>query len=372
METLADHNVVEVRVIDEKKGRGVFNARGTAVPAGAPLFYARPDITILYSAYGNQHCSFCFLAFEKKDTIKVKKNKRDKNTTTTTNAHPTVVAHYTCPNCDQFVVCEKCVTQVLLPEMRQTREEDDEVPLNACGATASLWYNELPASVRAPGMDTDYLRFTLVYGATVLLGHTDVKTHLLQLCDNKPSQSREVLKFCTTFARDKIVATFGNPALPSASPNTPRYPVAAEELTEILLRVRCNSFGFPFTPEATIGWSLHHLMCMVNHSCNPNAAVVFAELDPEFRALPTTAQDGTSSHTTTGVAECLIGSFGLKALRAIEPGEEITISYVDAYTYRNDVEVRTRALLETFRFLCTCDMCLLQRQQLREEASYDF
>lgn len=345
MESIHENELIKVELISERKGRGVVVQRD--VPSGAPLYYALPDMAVLYSQFGSQHCSFCYIAL-------------DKGNTTSSSS-----SLYICPTCDQFSLCRKCV-QILINQVREGdqngnhQENDDAIierhPVVVTHHSSCVWYNELPSSVRAPGMDTDYLRFCLLYGAKVL--HQDEKcvANLNSLCDNKSSQAQDVIEFCTAFARDKIVRTFGPALTKTATPASPRYPVAPETLASLLLKVRCNSLGFPFTAEETIGWSLHHLVCMINHSCTPNAAIVHAECDESFLNIARRENNQSS-------LAALVGCFGVKTLRPIKKGEEVTISYLDLGTYGDDVESRTRVLLETFRFLCTCEKCVLQRSQ---------
>lgn len=299
--------------------------------------------------------------------------------------------------------------------------------------TCCDWYNELPYSVRAPGKDTDYLRFCLLYGAFAIHAEMEKKkeeekeeeeekreiwreadgvrinaftyqhsrpfrqrlARLNGLDDNLSSQDSKVIAFCSSFATDKVVKTFGpsettgsagssssiskeasslspaNVELTSSTPSlhscladhgnlprvplTLRYPVSGEDLSCMLLKTRCNSLGFPFTTEETIGWSLDGFACMINHSCEPNAAIVHADRDEAFLSLPSSS-NSCSSFT---------GCFGIKSIRPIHENDEITISYVDEEAYDSDVEGRTRALLDLFRFLCTCPKCLRQREAKR-------
>lgn len=47
----------------------------------------------------------------------------------------------------------------------------------------------------------------------------------------------------------------------------------------------------------------------------------------------------------------------LKALRPLQPGEEILISYLDGPTLLEPTAVRQRILHERFGFRCTCCRC---------------
>jgi hypothetical protein len=389
------------------------------------------------------------------------------------NAVATPHEPYVCPNCDQFVLCASCVRQLVLEvAMMAAEAEDQPSSTKVAGITAGLlegratpslqqhpvlrahviscaWYTSLPESIRAPGNDTDFLRFCLDYGARVQLGDTTMVAALGKLDTNAAVQSKEAHHLCEVFARDRVVATFGprkpagaavaNPlAAAGVTPPTlpgydrlmfpPPYPVAWTDLRDVLLRTRCNSLGFPFTPAETTGWSLQETVCMLNHSCVPNAAVVMLyDADDERRIQQQQQQGSTQSNTSgeaaaaeeeerghrrllyhrrgqrssvsptrergssssgrsntytskgknlnsyraiavsspspfsTAFTESLEGWIGIQAIRPIAAGEEITVSYIDLEVYGDDVQTRSRHLLEQYRFLCTCELCTRQR-----------
>lgn len=49
--------------------------------------------------------------------------------------------------------------------------------------------------------------------------------------------------------------------------------MTTDRVAEILLRIKVNALGFPFRPDATLGWSLDTRAALFNHSCAPNCAV---------------------------------------------------------------------------------------------------
>ncbi|KPA74684.1 hypothetical protein ABB37_09010 [Leptomonas pyrrhocoris] len=431
---------------------------------------------------------------------------------------------YICPNCDQFVLCAACVAQLVLEvELLAAAAADEDPacatmvrpvitvmsdekavllqhPLLRAHTISCAWYTALPESIRAPGNDTDFLRFCLDYGARVQLGDTAMVAALGKLDTNAAVQSKEAHHLCEVFARDRVVATFGPHKTPATGTTTttttataaaavaattalathsitrskhegvltaspiatlssadtsdplvernasrlsgkaplleapvfpPPYPVPWTELRDVLLRTRCNSLGFPFSSCETMGWSLQETVCMLNHSCAPNAAVVMLyDADDEQRrrtahgaddnpqdaaaaaevvtstrvqhlhglrkaqrlstARPVegdataTAVGGSSSNSgsggrrrnlnsyraiavsspspfSTSFTESLEGWIGIQATRPIAAGEEITVSYIDLEMYGDDVQARSRHLLEQYRFLCTCELCVRQR-----------
>lgn len=341
-----------VRLIDAQRGRGVVAVQ--AIPAEAGLYMSRADLAVLYSPFAGNHCAVCFAACSSCNEAEQQEGEDINQDAAQSQGHA-------CPTCDQFVLCRRCV-EVLEDEVRSGQvvslklgesspSDGDHSPLLlrhpilSVHRVSCMWYASLPSSVRAPGLDTDYLRFCLEYGAHVVLGSRACAENINALCDNEGIQSAEAISFCEGFAR-QVVNTFA-----TASPHP--YPVSMEELRGVLLRVRSNSVGFPFTSTATIGWSLEKVTCMLNHSCVPNAAVVSAEHNASFHQFSLKSR---------------LGSLGIKALRPIALGEELTLSYVDVEAM-DDVTERSRHILTTYRFLCKCEKCESQRAEKKNGVS---
>lgn len=97
-------------------------------------------------------------------------------------------------------------------------------------------------------------------------------------------------------------------------------------LTSILSTLGANAIGITEPVELTdIGIALFDRVSLLNHSCDPNAVVLF---------------DGTAAI--------------VRALRPLAAGEEITISYIDRATDRHE---RQRSLLSQYFFTCACARC---------------
>ncbi|KAG5485797.1 hypothetical protein LSCM1_07210 [Leishmania martiniquensis] len=478
----------------KRKGRRVVATM--ELKPGNAIFAAPPDIAVLYSPFATHICARCLVADVRACAEQQKMpphhghphqqqqqhatlsrslvtappslSSSSSSTMTAPNAAP--VRSYCCPNCDQFVLCAPCVAQLLsdigvdvmntssasaismtapLLQRRGDGKRGGSVvderlmlhPLLRAHTISCAWYTSLPASIRAPGNDTDFLRFCLDYGARAYLGDTAMMRALATLDTNANVQSRESMQLCEVFARDRVVATFGKetraattaPAKhmggdpPSIQANAhasigslhrggssestryrgsavgahfpPRYPIPWTDLRDTLLRTRCNSIGFPYNAEETTGWSLHETVCMLNHSCVPNAAVVmlYDSADAMAAAAALAARTGASntalpeerteeaarrkaneriaafravatsseSPYSTSYSPSLAGWIGIEATRPIAAGEEITISYVDLGSFGDDLQSRSRHLLEQYRFLCTCELCMRQRSQKR-------
>lgn len=77
---------------------------------------------------------------------------------------------------------------------------------------------------------------------------------------------------------------------------------------------------------STIGLMFDPVFSMINHSCDPNARVIFG-LSSDVRA---------------------------KSLRKIRCSEELTVSYVDN---KIPLDLRARSLKKSFLFACKGDLC---------------
>ena len=78
------------------------------------------------------------------------------------------------------------------------------------------------------------------------------------------------------------------------------------------------------------GSGLYRLQSLLNHSCEPNAKVEFP----------------FNNHDLV-----------VNALRKIEPGEQILISYLDECDLNRSRHSRRKALSENYVFLCCCTKC---------------
>jgi len=99
----------------------------------------------------------------------------------------------------------------------------------------------------------------------------------------------------------------------------------AESLVRLLSVLETNAFNISDANMRPIGVGLYPHAALFNHSCNPNAATVF---------------EGKTAF--------------VRAIRAIAPGEEITVGYVDL---GQPVGLRRKELLECFGFECKCERC---------------
>lgn len=386
----------KIQVLGRGKGRGMLAA--TAMSADQGIVAAAPDITVLYSPFAGKLCARCFTDITVKPLlnrqVSTKHSQRGKRGGLKGNSkrhEKKPLGPYICPTCDQYVLCgachsvfadaaaaaappapvepgsraPNCTARAAKPERGDPVPCIDEYQL-AAHALACAWYNELPKSVTSPGQDTDYLRFCLHYAAVVQSGGEQLRESIQSLVSNADVQSAEVLSFCENFATNLVVKSFG-PHTSSLVEGTPRYTISATELQDVLLRIRCNTLGFPFSAKETLGWSLQATLCMVNHSCTPNAAVVSIDDMDERKHFFHLYRNTNSVFRAVKDTSTRTGLIGLKAIRPITAGEEITISYVDLLSLESDVIERSRQLLAVYRFLCQCELCTQQRIGLTEK-----
>ena len=100
----------------------------------------------------------------------------------------------------------------------------------------------------------------------------------------------------------------------------------AKDLIRLFCANSCNSFSITNDEGLEIGVGLFPQLSMMNHSCAPNAILYFNQSQAQ-----------------------------VKALRKIEKGEEICISYVDLTLGKKD---RRALLRHQYFFDCSCPCCL--------------
>lgn len=131
---------------------------------------------------------------------------------------------------------------------------------------------------------------------------------------------------------------------------------SATELLDLVCQFASNSFTLTDSDLNPLGVCMHASMAMINHACTPNAAVVF----PFGGAAKSGQQKWRDGEDKI---------MQLVALRAIEPGEELLISYVDiADTY----EERRNYLKKRYCFDCRCDLCRQSHAKLSPASSQPF
>lgn len=98
-----------------------------------------------------------------------------------------------------------------------------------------------------------------------------------------------------------------------------------EEIVGLLAAMSCNAHTICDPEVRTVGKGIFPVIAMANHSCTPNAVLLF--------------------EGTTGVLRCTA---------EVAPGEELCISYVDLAA---PAVIRKRELQEGYYFDCRCSRC---------------
>jgi hypothetical protein len=99
------------------------------------------------------------------------------------------------------------------------------------------------------------------------------------------------------------------------------------EVTTLFARLQCNVFTACDAEMRPNGAAMYPLAALINHSCDPNCAAVY-----------------------TGKVQVI------RSLRNLEPGEELTVAYVDTGA---PTAVRRRELRRGYFFECNCPFCEL-------------
>ena len=105
--------------------------------------------------------------------------------------------------------------------------------------------------------------------------------------------------------------------------------ITAKEALDLLFASRRNAHDVLDGDNGVVGTALFSFLSLVNHSCDPTGSISFNGVSAELRAL-----------------------------RHIQQGEEITISYIETAQPR---EVRQSELNKTYEFTCTCARCQGER-----------
>ncbi|KAJ7596939.1 hypothetical protein C8J56DRAFT_1001009 [Mycena floridula] len=98
-------------------------------------------------------------------------------------------------------------------------------------------------------------------------------------------------------------------------------------LVDLISQFTTNTFSLTDPSLTPIGATVSPLIALINHSCSPNAVVVFPRHGPTMQVI---------------------------ALRDINGEEEILTSYIDVTLPRDR---RQKDLIETYNFECRCELC---------------
>ncbi|TDL19586.1 SET domain-containing protein [Rickenella mellea] len=111
---------------------------------------------------------------------------------------------------------------------------------------------------------------------------------------------------------------------------------SAAELVDLISKFTTNTFTLTTPSVSPIGVTISPLVALINHSCDPNASIVFPRSSPP---------------NENAIKEPVLR---VVALRDIPPGTEILTTYIDITL---STAKRREALLETYNFTCNCSAC---------------
>ncbi|KAK0217419.1 hypothetical protein EDD85DRAFT_962065 [Armillaria nabsnona] len=106
------------------------------------------------------------------------------------------------------------------------------------------------------------------------------------------------------------------------------------DLVDLISRFTTNTFTITDAALCPLGASVSPTVALINHSCDPNAVIVF----PRASANPQAEEP----------------LMHVVVLRNIVPGEEIMTAYIDTTLPRS---LRQEGLKETYHFDCRCHLC---------------
>ncbi|THU98784.1 SET domain-containing protein [Dendrothele bispora CBS 962.96] len=122
---------------------------------------------------------------------------------------------------------------------------------------------------------------------------------------------------------------------------------SAADLVDLISRFTTNTFAITDPSLTPLGASVSPVVALINHSCDPNAVVVF----PRVSADPETQEP----------------LMQVVSLREISPGEEIFTSYIDITLPKAS---RLKTLQDAYYFACACNLCSATSEMELRESMY--
>ncbi|KAF8890645.1 hypothetical protein BD779DRAFT_1643693 [Infundibulicybe gibba] len=283
---------------DQKSGRAL-RSRSHQKP-GDVLIKTNPHIVVLSTAYLDTHCSSCFAPAPQAGLKRCTQCR---------------VIYYCDPKCQsQDWALHKSECTALQAWAATAPSEDLSIPSDAVRSLGRILWRK-----QKRGIDSDWAKeidSMQSHRASLHPSTYELHAHL----------SYSLVRYLSLSSPDQL-KLFG---LESTG-----------DLVDLISRFTTNTFTLTTPTLTPIGSSISPLIALINHSCIPNAAVVF----------PGKPASGSVMQVT--------------ALREILPGEEIVTSYIDTTVSRLQ---RRKILQETYNFTCECNLCTAEgdAQDLRE------
>ncbi|KAF8331774.1 uncharacterized protein EI90DRAFT_2919583 [Cantharellus anzutake] len=295
---------VEIRA-DKNVGRGLYVSRNAAI--GSVLFSAAPHVHSISTNYLSACCTYCS---NESDPSKLKR-------------------------------CSDC--KVIWYDSAFCQKNDWKLHKEECQAIRR-WRASANDSADEERLDSLPLPNDAVRGLARLLWLMG-KAGLLSAWSQEVFQMQSNrTKFSPTSPAHKTLTNFGHALAVylgtdeeeafGSSGTLRRFGIdSPRDFVDILSKFTTNSVTLTTPTLSPIGVFVSPLIALINHSCRPNAVIVF----------PTESRSNAVKK-----AEVI-------ALRPIAPGEQILASYIDI---SQPTPVRLRELKEGYLFDCTCEACV--------------
>ncbi|KII84634.1 hypothetical protein PLICRDRAFT_117564 [Plicaturopsis crispa FD-325 SS-3] len=275
----------------EETGRGLYAKQ--ALKAGSVLISTKPHASALSTLYLESHCSSCAAPGTATGLKRC------------TRCRTVLYCNATCQNLDWSIHKHEC--QALQKWAAAAPSPEVAVPNDAVRCLGRICWRK-----RAKGSDSIWAREINAmqsHRASIPASAQQKYTHL----------AHSLVRYLGLSSPEEI-AEFG-----FASPG---------DLVDIISRFITNSFTLTSPSLTPLGVCVSPLVALINHSCDPNAVLVF----------PRASNDPSTQEPLMQVV----------AIRDILPGEQILTAYVDTTLPRT---LRQQALKEAQNFTCACTLC---------------
>ncbi|KAI0646366.1 SET domain-containing protein [Trametes meyenii] len=275
-----------------QRGRGIYTK--SVVHAGSVVMAVVPHATVLSSQYLDQYCSACA-------------------------APPPVSGLKRCPKCKTVYYCNQ-----LCQNRDWTQHKHECSALQKWAAAAPSQEMSVPGDAirclgrilwtsRKEGLDSPWAKeIRMMQSNRTAIQPSSFESHA------------QLAHFVVRYLDVNTPAELEPYGLGSAG-----------DLVDLISRFTTNTFTITSSALTPIGICIAPTIAFANHSCDPNAVIVFP------RAPGTTVDKEPSMN--------------LVALRDIPQGKEIRIAYVDTTLPKR---LRRRELQDTYHFKCLCKLCI--------------
>ncbi|KIY68820.1 SET domain-containing protein [Cylindrobasidium torrendii FP15055 ss-10] len=295
---------LEVRTT-QHAGRGLYAVAD--IPIGSIILATRPHVAVLSTPHLENHCSHCFGAESPQGLKRCTQCLRVRYCDATCQSKDWSLHKHECPALQRW---EEAVPSADMPQ----------VPSDAVRAIARiLWLRQKKGFDSVMSRELDAMQS---HRQTLPVSSAEIHTHL----------SHALVQYLGLRSPQDL-AQFNIHS--------------AADLLDITSRFTTNTFTVMDTVLSPLGASVSPTVALFNHSCQPNAVVVF----PRAQRTPRLSEP----------------QMQVIALRHISAGEEVLSAYIDITMPR---AIRQEALKETYNFDCKCTLCTNPPAVCPQESMY--